>query len=177
MNHEFTQNKVNKSDEFYTLDYAIIPLIKYIPKNKTIWCPFDKKESRYVVLLKEYGYEVIHGHIETGQDFFDYTPNYDIAISNPPYSLRTPILEKLFSLKKPFALLINESGLFDTKKRYELFKNNKFEIMVFDRRINYIKDGVVKKGPTFKSIYLCSNLLPKQFVFETLAQQDVAPKV
>ena len=35
MNHEFTQNKVNKSDEFYTLDYAIIPLIKYIPKNMT----------------------------------------------------------------------------------------------------------------------------------------------
>ena len=169
MNHEFAQNKINKSDEFYTLEYAIIPFLKYIPNNKIVWCPFDKSESNYVKLLKEKGHIVVHGHIEEGKDFFQYEPAYyDYIISNPPYSLRTPILERLFSLKKPFALLINESGLFDTKKRYELFKNNPFEIMVFDKRINYIKDGVIKRGATFKSIYLCSNILPDKFIFEVL---------
>lgn len=168
-NHEFQQDKVNKSDEFYTLEYAIKPLLKYIPSDKTIWCPFDKSESNFVKLFEAKGNKVIYGHIEDGKDFFDYEPqNYDYIISNPPYSLRTPILERLFLLNKPFALLINESGLFDTKKRYEMLKNNPFEIMVFDKRINYIKDGAIKKGATFKSIFFCSKILPTQFVFEAL---------
>jgi len=170
MNHEFAQDKINKSDEFYTLDYAIKPLLKYIPNDKTIWCPFDKEESNFVKLLRENGNTVIYGHIEEGKNFFEYEPqNYDMIISNPPYSLRTPILERLFLIGKPFALLINESGLFDTKKRYEMLKNNPFEIMVFDKRINYIKDGIIKKGATFKSIYLCSQILDSKFVFETLS--------
>ena len=175
MNHQFNQNK---ADEYYTKEYAIKPLLKYIPIDKTVWCPFDKQESNFVKLLQERGNNVIYGHIETGRDFFRYEPQYyDCIVSNPPYSLRELILERLFFLRKPFAILINEAGLFDSKKRYELLKNNKFEIMVFDKRIDYIKDKEMLKGVPFKSIYLCSNLLPKQFVFETVAQQDVAPKV
>ena len=29
------------SDEQYTPAYAVAPIIKYIPKDKTVWCPFD----------------------------------------------------------------------------------------------------------------------------------------
>ena len=170
MNREFTQDKINKSDEFYTLEYAIKPLLKYIPSDKTIWCPFDKEESNFVKLLRENGNTVISGHIEEGKNFFEYEPqNYDMIISNPPYSLRTQILERLFLIGKPFALLINESGLFDTKKRYEMLKNNPFEIMVFDKRVHYKKNGIVKKQEPFKSIYLCSQLLPSKFVFSVLS--------
>ena len=68
MNHEFAQDKINKSDEFYTLEYAIKPLLKYIPSDKTIWCPFDKEESNYVKLLRENGNTVINGHIEEGKN-------------------------------------------------------------------------------------------------------------
>ena len=170
MNHEFAQDKINKSDEFYTLEYAIKPLLKYIPSDKTIWCPFDKEESNYVKLLRENGNTVINGHIEEGKNFFEYEPqNYDYIVSNPPYSLREPILERLFLLGKPFAMLINEAGLFDSKKRYELLKNNRFEIMVFDKRIDYIKGKEMLKGVPFKSIFLCSNILPTQFTFEMLS--------
>jgi len=168
MNHQFKQNK---ADEYYTKEYAIKPLLKYIPDNKTVWCPFDKEESNFVKLLKQKGNPVIYSHIETGQDFFSFEPkqNYDYIISNPPYSLREYILERLFLLKKPFAILINDAGLFDSKKRYELFKNNRFEIMVFDKRIDYIKCKEYSTclcGVPFKSIFLCSNILPRQFVFE-----------
>ena len=44
MNHEFAQDKINKSDEFYTLEYAIKPLLKYIPSDKTIWFRLTKKK-------------------------------------------------------------------------------------------------------------------------------------
>ena len=69
-------------------------------------------------------------------------------------------------------MLINNSGLFDTKKRYEMLKNNQFEMMIFDKRINYMKDGIIMKGVTFTSIYLCSNLLPSKIVFENMFTKE-----
>ena len=170
-NHQF---KHNKADEYYTKEYAIKPLLKYIPTDKTVWCPFDKQESNFVKLLQERGNNVIFSHIETGQDFFEYEPqNYDYIVSNPPYSLREPILERLFLLGKPFAMLINEAGLFDSKKRYELLKNNRFEIMVFDSRVDYIKGTEVMKGVPFKSIFLCSKVLHTTYVFEKLVKKII----
>ena len=41
----------NKQDEYMTPRYAIKPLLKYLDGFKTIWCPFDTSESRYVELL------------------------------------------------------------------------------------------------------------------------------
>lgn len=106
-----------------------------------------------------------------GKDFFETEPpkGTEYIISNPPYSLREKVLERLFGFKIPFAMLINEAGLFDSKKRYKLLKNNPFEIMVFDKRIDYIKDEEMLKGVPFKSIFLCSNVLPTQFTFEVLS--------
>ena len=91
-NHQFKQNKL---DEYYTKEYAITPLLKYIPTKTIVWCPFDKEESNFVKLLREHGCNVIYSHIDTGQDFFEYEPqNYDYIVSNPPYSLRERILER-----------------------------------------------------------------------------------
>lgn len=39
-----------------------------------------------------------------------------------------------------FAMLVGVSGLFESKRRFNLFKNNNFEIMYFDKRISYFKD-------------------------------------
>lgn len=36
------------NDEFYTPDYAIDPIMKYIPEGSRIWCPFDTAESLFV---------------------------------------------------------------------------------------------------------------------------------
>jgi len=167
MNHQFKQNK---ADEYFTKGYVIKPLLKYIGSAKTIWCPFDNKESNFVRLLKKNYNDVIYSHIDLGQDFFIWEPSqsYDYIISNPPYSKREQILERLFLLRKPFAILINEAGLFDSQKRYTLLKNNPFEMMVFNKRVDYIKQGKSLKGVPFKSIFLCSRILPRQIVFEEL---------
>ena len=39
---------VGSNDECMTLDYAVEPIIKYIPKNWTVWCPFDTEDSEFV---------------------------------------------------------------------------------------------------------------------------------
>ena len=37
-----------KNDECYTPGYAVKPILKYIPKDSRIWCPFDTPESEFV---------------------------------------------------------------------------------------------------------------------------------
>jgi hypothetical protein len=166
-NHQFKQKK---EDEYYTKEYAIIPLLKYIKKEHTVWCPFDKKESNFYKIFSNNGNPVIASHIDDGLDFFEYKPDvFDLIVSNPPYSRREEVILRLFSLNKPFAILINDAGLFDSINRYDVLSKNTFEIMVFNKRIDYIKpENPNMKGVPFKSIYLCHNFLPSQFVFEKI---------
>ena len=173
VNHEFASDKVKKKDEYYTKDYAIFPIIRYLEKGRTIWCPFDKEESNYVKIFRAKGFKVILSHIEDGKDFFKYTPqeHYDYVISNPPYSLKTEVLNRLFSFDKPFAMLVGVVGLFESQKRFDMFKKNVFEVLYLNRRVSFMKSFDSNKcelNPPFSSVYLCSKILPKQICFEEI---------
>jgi hypothetical protein len=94
------------SDEVYTPSYAIKPLIKYLKlfnPDAVIWCPFDLKHSKYVEVLNQAGFKVIYSHIDEGKNFFYYEPeeNYDVIISNPPFSCKDDVLKRLSELDKP----------------------------------------------------------------------------
>jgi hypothetical protein len=131
----------SNNDEFYTPKYAIEPILKYINNNSIIWCPFDTEDSLFVKEFRKNGHNVIATHIKNGQDFFNMEfPNCDYIISNPPYSLKTEVLKKLFEINKPFAMLVGVVGLFESQKRFEMFRDNEFEIMYMNRRISYFKD-------------------------------------
>ena len=122
-------------------------------------------------MLKEHGFNVINTHINNGQDFFNTYVECDYIISNPPYSLKTEVLERLFLLNKPFAMLVGVVGLFESKKRFEMFKNNNFEIMYFDKRISYFQNYSDEKpslNPPFSSVYICRGILPQKICFEEI---------
>jgi len=167
-------NKIANSgdDEFYTPMYAIEPILKYIKPNSIIWCPFDEKESLFVKRFIKEGYTVIATHINSGEDFFEYEPpECDYIISNPPYSLKSEVLRRLFEIGKPFAMLVGVVGLFESQRRFDMFKTNDFEILYMNRRIAYFKDYAEQKpslNPPFSSVYLCSKMLPKQIMFEEI---------
>lgn len=160
------------NDEFYTPLYAIEPILKYINPNSTIWCPFDTKESLFVKELIKGGHKVINTHICMGEEFDFFkckVPSCDYIISNPPYSLKGKVFERLFEIGKPFAMLVGVVGLFESSHRFNLFANNDFEIMYFDKRIAYFKSYEEQKpslNPPFSSVYVCKGMLPKQIVFE-----------
>lgn len=160
------------NDEFYTPLYAIKPIAKYIKNNSTIWCPFDTEESLFVKYFKLLGHKVIATHINNGCNFFDIKiPKCDYIISNPPYSIKGKVFEKLFEIGIPFAMLVGVVGLFESSYRFNLFANNDFEIMYFDKRIAYFKSYDEQKpslNPPFSSVYVCHNILPKQIVFEKI---------
>ena len=141
------------NDEFYTPDYAIDPIMKYIPEGSRIWCPFDTAESLFV------------------KRFSGGPPECDYIISNPPYSLKGDVLQRLFDIGKPFAMLVGVVGLFESQKRFEMFRDNDFEIMYMNRRVAYFKDYAEQKpslNPPFSSVYVCHGILPKQIVFEEI---------
>jgi len=160
------------NDEFYTPEYAIKPILKYIKAEATVWCPFDTNDSLFVKIFKENGIKVINTHISDGTDFFNCNIiECDYIISNPPYSLKYEVFERLFLIGKPFAMLVGVVGLFESQKRFNLFANNKFEIMYMNKRISYFKDYSDNKpslNPPFSSVYLTSNMLPKEIIFEQI---------
>lgn len=97
-------------------------------------------------------------------------------ISNPPYSRKTEVLEKLFYANVPFAMLVGVVGLFESKDRFNLFKENDFELMYFNKRVSFMRDyasGKTELNPPFSSVYVCRNVLPKQMVFEEIDKKIV----
>ena len=163
----------SKNDEFYTPKYAILPIVKYLKPRSVIWCPFDTSDSLFVKTFQENGFKVIATHIKNGDDFFDKDIDCDYIISNPPYSVKGEVLNRLFEIKKPFAMLVGVVGLFESQKRFNMFKNNSFEIMYLNKRVSYFKNYEEQKpslNPPFSSVYLCHNILPKQIVFEEICK-------
>lgn len=118
--------------------------------------------------FQDKGLEVSYGHIRTGQDFFDYTePQGEIVVSNPPFSKRDAIFQRLFEMNIPFALVMNFNGLFDSKKRARLFHQNGVEILIPYGRMKFInEDRGQLNSPNFQSVYVCNKLLNKQIVFD-----------
>lgn len=168
MKSDFSR-KSSKCDEWYTPEDAIYPILKYIKPNSAIWCPFDLSISNYVKIFKDNGYKVVNTHIDNGEDFFKIDiPECDYIISNPPYSIRNEILIKLFEINKPFAMLMNTNGLFDSKIRWNLFNENNFTLIYLSGRVNYMKEygKVEKSSPPFQSAYICSGISDKQIIFE-----------
>lgn len=160
------------NDEFFTPIPPIKAIMKYIPLGSTIWCPFDTKESNFYKLFNGGGYNVITSHINEGKDFFTTEmPQCDYIISNPPYSCKGKVLKRLFELNKPFAMLVGYVGLYESQERFNMFAQNNFEIMYFNKRISYFKDYNEPKpslNPPFSSVFVCHNVLPTEKVFEIL---------
>ena len=60
-----------KNDENFTPAYAVGPILKYIPNDAVVWCPFDTSESKFVQMIGEKN-QVIASHIDEGKDYYEY---------------------------------------------------------------------------------------------------------
>lgn len=162
------KNVVN-GDEYYSPQNVVDMIVPYVQKTeyKKIWCPFDTAESRFVKTFQKLGYEVVYGHIDTGQDFFDFDePQGEIVVSNPPFSKRDAVLKKLYGMNIPFALVVNFNGLFDSKARAQLFRENGVQLLIPYGRMKFFCKGKGQLNhPNFQSVYVCNNFLEKQISF------------
>lgn len=164
------QFQFQKRDEYFTPEYAVYPIMKRLKPGAAVWCPFDTADSAFVRVFIRHGFPVIHGHIQTGQDFFRTdVPECDYIISNPPYSLKNQVLKRLYAIGKPFAMLINFQGIFDSRERFQMFRDRRVEMLWLSPRVDYLdQTGRPFQGAPFQSGYLCSGICERQLEFEIL---------
>ena len=156
------------NDECYTPDYAVKPILEYIPKDAIVWCPFDKENSEFVIQISKTNH-VEYSHLDNGQDFFQYQPdNWDIMVSNPPFSNKKKFFQRALAFNKPFALIMTNTWLNDSTPKI-LFKDKDLQLLMFDKRMEFNQgDGRVADKITFSSSYYCWNFLPKQIIMKEL---------
>lgn len=168
MSNWLNAKSFNLKDEYYTPPILVEPILKYIKPYSTIWCPFDTKESEFVKLLTKAGHKVIYSHIWLGQDFFKYEPNepYDYIISNPPFSLKLKVFERLYKLNKPFAMVCG-LPILNYQEVGEFFLDKELQLLIVDKKVSF--DG---NTASFNNSYFCYKMLPKDIIFHHLAHNN-----
>ena len=179
MAHSIRKACANRNDELYTpevLVNAIQPeldlLIKKIriQKNKEpiIWLPFYKNQSEFVYMCKKWKYKYIYSHISSGKDFFKYEPKeWDIALSNPPFSKKLDVFKRLDQLNKPWAMIMNIMAL-----NYQIignyFADHPCQMLIVDKRVSF--NG---NQSSFNSSYICgNNFLEKDLIFKHITHNN-----
>ena len=135
-------------DEYMTPFSAWQNIIQFIPKQKAIWeCFFgDSKSGQF---LRDLGCtNVIHELI----DFFT-SDRGDEIISNIPFSIKKQVFQRLHELQKPYILLVPIATI--TKKYFTTYFKDKCQIIVPQKRIQFVKNGQQTCASWLDVIYLC----------------------
>lgn len=133
-----------------------------------VWCPFDGVESNFVQEISKSN-KVISSHISEDKDFYTYEPpeKWDVIISNPPFTNKRKIFERALSFDKPFALMMSNTWLNDSAPK-QLFLTRDLQLLMFDKRIKFLNNGIVNNKITFSTSYFCYKFLPKQLICQEL---------
>ena len=159
-------NSFNQKDEYYTPPILVEPILNYIPIGSTIWCPFDTEDSEFVIQLSKNN-NVVYSHIWYGQDFFTYEPeSYDYIISNPPFTRKLEVLQRLYELNKSFAMLLG-LPILNYQEVGEFFLDKELQLLIMDKKVSF--DG---KTSSFNTSYFCYNFLPKDIIFHHLEHNN-----
>lgn len=158
----------NTQDEYYTPPILVKPILKYLKPKSVVWCPFDTKDSEFVIQLNNAGHKVIYSHIWNGQDFFDYYPkkDFDYIISNPPFSKKLEVFKRLYEINKPFAMVCGLTIL-NYQEIGEFFIGKDLQLLIVDKKVSF--NG---KTASFNNSYFCHNILPKDIIFEHLKHNN-----
>lgn len=151
---------INKGDNFYSKKDVWEKIINYIPKDKIIYEPFygDGKSGEH---LKELGCKnVIHQDV----DFFNNDFEYDLIVTNPPFSIRRKILTKLKEIDKPFIVLL-PSSIINAVWFRNYFKES-LQVIIPDKLNFEHADKNEKFNFNWGIYYYCYKMnLPKDLIF------------
>lgn len=159
----FSSKTFSKYDDYMTPKKAWGDIKHIIPSDKIIWEPFygDGKSGEY---LRELGFNVIH----KDEDFFKSNEG-DVIVTNPPFSLKKDVLERLIELDKPFILIMPCSTI-TTNYFIKLFRTRTIQIMIPRKRIQFAKmvngEYVKSNQCNFDCFYFCYKIgLEKDIIY------------
>lgn len=151
-----------KNDELYTPREAILPILKYLDKNKIYWECTDFGESNITKVLRENGFKVINTSKVELDFLIDDPLDCDVIITNPPYSIKDEFIKRCYEIGKPFMLLLPLTAL-EGKERNRLYKQYGIELIILNKRINFMKE---KNNVWFNTSWFCRGVTDKQLNFE-----------
>ena len=161
-------NNISKnaySDEWYTSRTTVETMLRVFPCNSqdVVLCPFDSEDSQFVKVLQERGHKVIYGI----RDFLEREPySFDCIYTNPPFSLKTDVIERCIDTGKKCTLVLPLDSLGGVK-RHELYKKTNLLVYVPTKRIAfYDEQGIKRKGAFFHSIFLQLNADRNGIIYE-----------
>ncbi len=139
-------NRKGSTTEFSATDFCQTPpqaldplltLLKRYCRIDVVWEPFTG-EGNLIQPLADAGYDVIGTDILGGYNFFDMQQPLDIpwttVISNPPYSTKYEVMEHLYALEQPFALLVPDTTT-SSKNLHALWRKHGVpQVIMFNQR-------------------------------------------
>lgn len=155
-------------DEYYTPAILVEIVLPYLKQNSTIWCPFDTHQSEFVKVFEKNGHTALSTHLWKGLDFFKFQPHrFDYVISNPPFSLKNQVIERLVGFGKPFALLLNLQ-CFNYIGIRKLVRDNGIQFLIPDKNVSF--DG---GSCPFASLFFCYKMnLPSSLEFADVPHKN-----
>jgi hypothetical protein len=164
----FHTKTFQKHDDYMTPNYAWDDIKEFIPKDKIIWEAFYGNGESGKYLKEKMNLNIIHEEI----DFFDDNtlPEFDMIVSNPPFSKSKEVFKRLKQLDKPFIIICPSSKL-NTGYIREYYKNQKLQIIIPRKRIHFKKliDGKEIEGKSccnFDCFYYCYKMnLPNDIMW------------
>lgn len=165
-------------DDYQTPPEGLTALFYILPNSWTIWEP-AAGDGIMANALEQKGYTVIRSDIHKGFDFLKNDPvwDFDVIVTNPPYSKKFEFLKRACVLNKPFALLLPYTTR-ETVKRQDLFIVYDLKELTPKKRINFIPPiGIKNSSVNFPTEWVTRGLLDRavdyELRFEREAQQHL----
>lgn len=140
------------SDEWYTPKYIVdkcFDICNY--KNKTIICPFDTQNSLFVQRLSSENEHLIYGI----NNFLEVTYDYDLLVTNPPFSIKEKVFKKCLDDGKEFVLVLPETFIFSVGF-YNLLEEYEFHYKLYTpkQRVYFIDENGNQNRPNFHTVII-----------------------
>jgi hypothetical protein len=111
--------------------------------------PYDTENSLFVKTLKnkDITYNI--------RDFLESDYEYDVLITNPPFSIKEKVFEKCLQKDKDFILVMPETFVFSVKF-FDLLEKYKFNYKIYSpkQRVYFIDENGKQNRPNFHTVII-----------------------